>query len=797
MPASRRPSRAWRTARRLSATSLLLLAASVLLLPLPGVTSLRAQAVPSPAEHFGFEMGADRRLADWAELVEYYRVVADRSPRVSLDTLGPTTRGRPFVLLTVTSEENHARLDDLRRTQMKLSDPRSVSGPEELEDLLERGRAVVLLTHAIHSTEVGSFQMAPRLVHRLATSEEPDVRRILDEVVVLDIPSLNPDGTQWVTDWYERWRGTAYEAAPLPWLYHSYVGHDNNRDWYAFTQVETRHAVTGAHNRWHPHIVHDIHQMGGSGARIFFPPYLDPWEPNVDPALTAAVNGLGTWIAARLHAEGKRGVVVNAIYDAYSPARAYQHYHAGARILSETASARMASPDTVAFSELRGRRGYDPRERSWNFPRPWRGGAWHLSDIVDYMDAGAMALLDHAARNRRYWLENAYRINERAVEGWEEWPAAWAIRGEESDSTGLAYVLRILRLGDVEVRRARQAFEAAGRSFPAGTFVVPMRQPYAGFAQTLLEVQRYPEALEYPGGPPRRPYDATAHTLPLLMDVRATPLEEMPGTELDGPIPVPDHEFRLPEALRGDSTPRIALYKSWGEPMESGWTRWLFDQHGLAYDTLHAADVRAGGLSERYDALLLQSQDPAELLNGWSADRMPPEGSGGLGEEGSRALRDFVRGGGRIVAVEEATDFVVDLFGLGVSNAVERLPDRDFYVPGSILRLVLEPDDPLSGGLDADVAAWYGEASRAFNVTDPALRVAARYGEGNPLLSGWILGPEHLAGRPALVEAEVGRGSVVLFGFQPNYRGQSVATWPLLFEALIPTTPGETAGGDP
>jgi murein tripeptide amidase MpaA len=347
--------------RRISATALILLVL--------GAHTLGAQPVPTPESHFGFEIGADRELADWTELTAYYEKLARTSPRVAVDTLGLTTKDRPFVMLTITSPGNHARRDELHRIQMKLADPRTVSGPDELEELLQEGRTVVLITHAIHSTEVGTHQVAARLAYDLASSDDPRILNILDEVILLQVPSLNPDGTEWVSDWYNRWVGTEYEAAPLPWLYHFYVGHDNNRDWYAFTQLETRHAVVGAHNRWHPHIVHDIHQMGGGGARIFFPPYLDPWEPNVDPALTSAVNGLGTWMAARLHAEGKRGIVVSAIYDAYSPARAYQHYHAGARILSETASARLASPDTVAFSELRGRRGFDPQERSWNFPR--------------------------------------------------------------------------------------------------------------------------------------------------------------------------------------------------------------------------------------------------------------------------------------------------------------------------------------------------------------------------------------------------------------------------------------------
>jgi len=758
-------------------------------------SGLGAQDVPTPRSHFGFEIGTSRKLADWTQLTAYYEKLARTSPRVRVDTLGPTTKGRPFVMLTITSEENHRRIDELHAIQMKLADPRTVSGPEELERLLDEGRTVVLVTHNIHSTEVGGGQVAARLAHRLASSDAEEVREILDNVILLQIPSLNPDGTEWVVDWYNRWVDTEFEAAPLPWLYQFYVGHDNNRDWYAFTQLETQHTITKAHNAWHPQIVHDIHQMGRTGARIFFPPYIDPWEPNIDPALTTAVNTLGTFMAARLTAEGKKGVVVNASYDAYTPARAYQHYHAGARILSETASARLASPFTVDPSELGGGRGFDAAARSWNFPWPWEGGEWGLPDIVDYMDSGVMALLTHAAKNRRYWLENYYRINERSVAGMEDWAGAWVIPAGQENETGLAYVLRILRMGDVEVHRAESSFAAGDRSFPEGSWVIPMAQPWASFAQTLLERQVYPDLRQYPGGPPRRPYDVTAHTLPLLMDMEAVALDEAPSVQLSEPIPVPEFRFRLPEALRGEGAPRIAIYKSWDEPMEAGWTRWVFDQHGLAYDTLHDARMREGSLEDDYDVILLQSQDPESIVEGYSEERMPPDWAGGLGEAGSRAVADFVRNGGRLVAIEEATDYVIDLLDLGVSNAVERLPPEEFFVPGSILRLRHEGGNFVTRGMGSEGVAWYWGSSRAFSVTDPGIRVLARYGAGNPILSGWILGSDHLADQPAILEAEVGRGSVILFGFQPNYRGQTVATWPLLFNALGPAEPAVGAGG--
>lgn len=756
----------------------------------PGAAQRQPAAlnVPTPASHLGFEIGADRKLADWDQLLGYWEKLAQASPRVKLDTLGTTTMGRPFVMLTVTSPENHARLDEYLAMQRKLADPRTIRDDAELQAMLRDMRTVVLITHQIHSTEVGGGLTAARMLHRLASSNDPDVLEILDNVILLDIPSLNPDGLDWVSEFYMQHVGTPYEGAAPPWLYQFYVGHDNNRDWYAFTQKETQLTVEHAHNVWRPHIVHDIHQMGATGARIFFPPYIDPVERNVDPALVSALNQLGAYMAAEVTARGKPGAVINAIYDAFTPARAYQHYHGGVRILSETASARLASPIDVPAERVRGGREYDAATASWKFPLPWRGGTWRIGDIVDYMEAGALALLSNAARNRTFWVENFYNVNRRAVEGWDAWPAAWVIPADQENQIGLSHVLRILTMADVEVHRATAPFTANGRQYAAGTYVIPMQQPYASFAQTMLEVQEYPDLREYPGGPPRRPYDVTAHTLPLLMDIEAVPVKTWTAAApaLSAPIARVDWRFELPESLRGPNAPRIAIYKSWQEPMEAGWTRWVFDMHQLRYDTLKDARIRQGNLNRDYDVILLQSQSPRSIGTGHEPGSLPEQYTGGMSEAGIAAIRDFVRNGGRVVAIEQATDFVAEVLDLPVQSAVENLRPQDFYIPGSILRADLDTSHPLTRGMEPTVNVWYWGDSRAFDITGDNVQVLARYATGNPKVSGWILGPEHIAGKPALVHARVGQGDVVLFGFQPNYRGQSIATWPLLWRALTP-----------
>jgi hypothetical protein len=518
--------------------------AAVLAAGLRAGETLRAD-VPTPESVLGFRPGADRHLADWGQVLTYLARLDAASDRVRVEELGKTTQGRPFVMVTVTSEANQGRLEEIRETNLRLADPRGL-GEDEAERLVHEGRAIVAMAFSIHSTEVGGTLAALDLLYRLAASRSAEVERILDQVVLLVLPSHNPDGTQLVAEWYRKELGTPFEGTAPPVLYHPYVGHDDNRDWYMFTQAETRLTVEGLHRRWHPQIMHDAHQMGPDGARLFVPPYTDPWEPNVDPAIVAAANDLGTYVASRLTTEGRTGIVTAALFDAWTPARAYPHTHGGVRFLSETASARLATPIEVRPEELEARAGYDPRRSSWNFPAPWAGGTWRLSDIVDQQVAVSLAVLDHAARNREHWLRTFLAVNRRACARREPW--AFVVPAHQRDPLAASRLLEVLRTGDVEVQRAAARFSAAGRTYEAGSHVILMQQPASAFARTLLERQHYPDLRADPTEPPRRPYDATAHTLPLLLGVVADPVPD----RLDVPLETVDAPRVPPGRVEGE-----------------------------------------------------------------------------------------------------------------------------------------------------------------------------------------------------------------------------------------------------
>src|SRR5881227_1608502 len=587
----------------------------------PAPPAPAAARIPPPRAVLGFDPGEDRKLADWPTLVRYYQALAKASDRIRYRDLGHTTLGAPFLALAISSPQNLRLLDRYREVNATLADPRARRA-QDVDEALRSGKAIVLITSGIHSNEVGGHLTPALLAYRLASDTSAATRAILDNVILWLVPSLNPDGVSIVTHWYNRTLGTAAEGTDPPELYHHYTGHDNNRDWYAFTQVETQLVVDSLHNVWHPEIVHDIHQQDTDGSRLFLPPYLDPVEPNVDPLLVDGVNALGADMAWQLAGEGKTGISINAIYDAWTPARAYQHYHGGVRILSEAASANLAS----------------------------------LRDIVSYQTDAAYALRESAARYRDIWLANFLTVEERGVHGWRGWPYAYVIPRQQRDTVGLATLLGILHRGQVEVRTALHPVTLAGQRYAAGSYVVVLRQPYAAFAKTLLEPQHYPDLRLYPAGPPAPPYDVTAHTLPLLMGVTAVPARDSLRIGLSAPVEPPATTPAY-SGVAGPEGPRVGLYRSYAAPIDEGWTRWVFDTWKVPYVSVVDSVVRAGKLRDRFEVIVLPDQSPHELFDGLPS-QYPAPYAGGLGQEGVEALRQFVTDGGTLVALNDASRFV-------------------------------------------------------------------------------------------------------------------------------------------
>src|SRR2546423_329859 len=337
-------------------------------------------------------------------------------------------------------------------------------------------------------------------------------------------------------------------------------------------------------------------------------------------------------------------------------------------------------------------------------------------------------------------------------------------------------------------------FTADGKRYGPDTIIVPMAQPYGAFAKALFESQHYPD-LRDASGHPIAPYDVTAHTLSLLMNVEVQPVYSLFFSE-------PSRNFA---GYMGSSVmpkeagkTRLAVYKSHIPSIDEGWTRWVLENHpaseqfphtAIEYASVEDNEIRAGNLIAKYNAIVIPDQSPRAILEGYRKGSMPEELTGGLGKEGVKALREFVEQGGTLVALNQASDFAVEQLGLPLRDVTAGLKRTEFYCPGSILRTVLDTSQPIAKGMPKESIAWV-EDSPVFEIKDEKeaagrVRVVARYPEaGTPLLSGWLLGAERIRGKAALVDVSLGKGHVYLFGFRPQYRGQSLATYPLFFNAV-------------
>ncbi|HRI03902.1 MAG TPA: M14 family metallopeptidase [Pyrinomonadaceae bacterium] len=797
-----------------------------------------AAQIPAPKDVLGFTPGDDRKLASWAKVIEYFKMLDAASDRVKFEEIGKTTMGAPFVYATISSPENLKNLEKYKQINAQLADPRTIkkirlrNGREMAPDLVAQmlaaqGKTIVLITCGVHSTEVGSTLSSMLIAQRLAGANDAETKKILDNTIILLVPSLNPDGVDIVKNWYDKTLGTPFEGTEPPELYHKYVGHDDNRDWYAFTQVETQLTVDKIHNVWHPQIVHDIHQQGAFGSRLFLPPYMAPVEPNVPKQIVEGYTELGNYMADSMRSVGYQGITTNSTYDAWTPARAYSHYHGGVRILSETASARLATPITVNFDQLRGSEGYDAKKESANFGPVWRGGEWNLRKITDHMTTAANALLFHAASNREKWLTRFYEIGKEAVRPRKD-GELYGFNLKVNSINGES-IKDILRRGGVEVIDTK-AFKLDGRnskfSYASEAFV-PMNQPYGDFAKALLEEQKYPDLKDEKGNP-IPPYDVTAHSLNLLMNIEATPIYSPKSIKHLSTISLPILGKRLPSGV-------IGIYKSAVPSMDRGWTEWLLSQHvfspeeGINTKLFVDAEFRSANFTGKafvngYDemgkyssgekevkakTIIFPDQPANQILNGYAKGSMPDEYTGGVGKEGVENLKKFVEAGGTLVFMNRSSNFAIEQFNLPVKDVTRGLARKDFYIPGSILRTELRSDHPITKGMPKESIAWF-ESGPVFDyvlnrdkpsqvVVDGSVvkpessgfdnmqvRFIATY-PNDPskiLLSGWALGAEKIAGKAALVEIKAGKGKIILFGFRPQYRGQSLATFPLLFNAI-------------
>jgi len=640
----------------------------------------KAAHIPTPAESVGFEVGADRKLADYRQIATYLKALAAASDRVEIETLGKTTLGEEMVMAVISTPENLRNKAHYQEVARKLADPRGLTR-EQVDALAGEGKAIFLLTCNIHSTEIGSSQMAMEWAYKLATAQDEETRRRLGDTIVLLVPSLNPDGQIMVTEWYKKWVGTRYEGGAMPYLYHHYVGHDDNRDWYMLTQIETKNMNRAVYHEWFPQFWLDEHQMGANGPRIYIPPNADPVAKLVNPLVHRGNNLVGADMGWRLEEAGKSGVIYGYSFDAYWPGgtRNTGWWKNMYGVLTEVASARIATPLEVAPTELQGgAKGLITYEQQINFPNPWPGGVWRLRDIMDYELLVSDAALETMSKYRKELLRGVATMARQAMDSAEP-GTVWRIpiEGQRDPITATRLAALMVEHG-VEVRL----------SGDKKSFLIPTAQPYGRFADEMMGIQRYPEVRPAPNSGILEPYDVAAWSLPLMMGVQAervrlTPAE-LSAAAVTKDIPWPaaglagtgkyytvadqqNNAFALANAMlkagsqvfvsrKAGETPamifaahpqlavnaeklhlrlqslaelpkeavpmkamRVGIYKSYIPSIDEGWTRFVLEQYGFGVKNIENKEVKAGNLNNAYDVIILPDSSREAVVDGRSS----------------------------------------------------------------------------------------------------------------------------------------------------------------------------------
>lgn len=517
------------------------LAILLLLLAVSPAFPTRAPAedkITPPESFFGFQLGADRKIARWDKIVDYFTLLEKESPRLKVVNLGPTTMGQPFLLVIISSPDNLANLERIKEINQKITDPRQVPA-EEIPELISQGKAIICQSMSLHATEIGGTQMAPELAYDLLSRNDQETKRILDNVVFLLIPSFNPDGQIMVVDWYNQTLGTEYEGAPLPYLYHKYAGHDNNRDGDFLNLQESIYAARILYQEWKPEAYVDHHHMGSYGPRLYIPPYCDPIRPYADPLLWRELSWFGSHMAYRLEEAGKTGIINDAMFPGWGHFGWHwiTPFHNIVGMLTESASAQLATPIFIHPDQLRAESLQFPAyEAQSNFPHPWEGGWWRLRDIVEQQKISAWAVLDLAARHRETLLYNAYlKALRQSERGATEKPRAYVIPAEQNDRLTAIKMINTLLQSGLEIHRASTELKAGSVIYPAGSFLISLAQPKRGLIRNLLGRTLYPDNYwtRSRDGRPFRPYDLATHTMAEFMGVRVDPLDELPEAGLE------------------------------------------------------------------------------------------------------------------------------------------------------------------------------------------------------------------------------------------------------------------------
>jgi hypothetical protein len=937
---------------------------AVALCSLATATASAQNKLTSPKDHFGFNIGDDYQLANYTQYEAYIKKLDQESDRLKVVEMGKSAEGRAMYLAIITSPENHKKLDRYKEISRRLARAEGLTD-EQARALAREGKAVVWIDGGLHATEVLGAQQLIETIWQLNSRTDEETMRFLNDVIVLCC-LVNPDGMELVSNWYMREPDvTKRSYASIPRLYQKYVGHDNNRDFYMSAQPESEAINRVFYHEWFPQIVYNHHQTGPAGTVLFAPPFRDPFNYLFDPMVVTGLDLVGAAIHNRFTAENKPGATTRtgSNYSTWwnGGLRTTVYFHNMIGLLTEA----IGSPTPMEIPFVVNR-----QLAQGNLPFPVAPQKWHFRQSIEYEITANRAVIDVASKNREDFLFNIYRMGKNSIErgsrdNWTTYPGRAAevqaaidrdrrqsgdgrpqseeaqtdtasfsrLRGgvpmkyyemlrkpelrdprgfiipsDQADFlTATKFVNALIKTG-VTVHRATSDFQVAGKSYPAGSYVVKAAQAFRPHALDMFEPQDHPNDFQYPGGPPIPPYDNAGWTLAFQMGVKFDrildsfdgPFEKVAGLIKHSPGKVTttpnavgyltSHQVNdsfiatnrllkdneevywlkqpfdepLQRSAGGKTYPagtifipanpstqaklqkiaaelglnfeavstkpsgealklrpvRIGLWDRYGGSIPSGWTRWLFEQFEFPGAVVYPQTLDAGDLINKFDVIVFVTgaipsrdgragaarggapapgADEAPFSRMPTAEEVPEEFRGSLGGVTAAKtvpqLKAFIEAGGTVLTIGSSTNLGY-LLNLPMANALvekaaggdERPLNRDkYYIPGSVLQVSVDNSNPLAYGMPEQVDVFF-DNSPVFRLKPEAalkgVKPVAWFSSDKPLRSGWAWGQKYLQDGVAVVEANVGKGKLFMFGPEIDFRAQPHGTFKFLFNGI-------------
>jgi hypothetical protein len=824
-------------------------------------------------------------------MITYFQKIDEASPNLKMLEIGKTPMGKPMYIAFISSADNISNLEKLKNINKELALNPSLSETEREKHFAD-GKVFFLGTLSMHSGEVGPSQAAPLIAYELITSEDTETINYLNDVVYMMVVCHNPDGMDMVVEHYNKYKDTKNEGSSMPGVYHKYVGHDNNRDFVTLTQEDTK-AIARIYNLdWFPQVMVEKHQMGYTGPRYYVPPPHDPIAENIDAGIWNWNWVIGSNLITDMTEAGLTGVSQHYLFDDYWPGSTETCIWKNViGFLTESASVHYAKPIYIEPNELRTYgKGLSEYEISINMPKPWPGGWWRLSDIVEYEIVSTKSMLNTASIYKDEILKYRNDLCRKEVElGKTSAPYYYILPRAQHDESELVSLVNLLDEHGINVYKLVNPIQINNVVFSSGDIIIPLAQPFRPFIKEVMERQQYPVRHYTPNGKIIKPYDITSWSLPLHKGVTSVEINEpvtIASSDLEKIVfpfvlkketpknfkavmfssnnnesykaaflanklglevkrlskkvsvnneEIPEGSFVIFNGSSGKTgitdiinkmnvqpvfinddiefetekmmLPRIALVESNFHDMDAGWTRFIFDSYAISYTVLKPGEFSESDLANNFDVIVFPSEDKSILMEGkyksedeYFVTNYPPEFTKGIGKKGMEKLMSFLDAGGIIISWGSSTELFFgkleiklndkekDEFQLPVTDVSKSLQKDGLYIPGSLVKISLTGNHPITYGMEDEIGVFF-RGKPVFTTSLPRFdmdrRVIAKFPEEDILLSGYAEKEEILKDRSALVWLKKGKGQLVLFGFNPQFRGSTNVSFKLLFNSLL------------